>query len=114
LFVAPLSFPQTVVTKSPTVHGTEASPEAAFSEELDPATLGTATFKLYKSTTKGTTTEITDVTVTPSVDGMKATLNPYGTSSTLLEKNITYQAVVTGAKDLAGNALDQSPKGKGN
>jgi hypothetical protein len=86
---------------------------ATFSEQMDKSTLSAANFKLYKVTTKGTT-EITNVTVTPSADGLKATLNPYGTSTTLLEKNITYQAVVTtGAKDLAGNALDQSPKAKG-
>jgi probable HAF family extracellular repeat protein len=86
---------------------------ATFSEQMDKSTLSAGNFKLYKVTTKGTT-EITNVTVTPSADGLKATLNPYGTSPTLLEKNITYQAVVTtGTKDLAANALDQSPKAKG-
>jgi len=36
-------------------------------------------------------------------------LNPFGTSSTLLAANTRYRAVVTtGARDLAGNQLDQS------
>jgi hypothetical protein len=41
---------------------------------------------------------------------LRATLNPHGTSSTLLAARTRYKAVVTtGAKDLAGNALDQNP-----
>jgi hypothetical protein len=87
---------------------------ATFSEAMDPSTLTTANFKLYKVTSKGAT-EITDVKVTPSADGTSATLDPYGSSATALEKNTTYQAVVSsGAKDVAGNSLDQSPKAKGN
>jgi len=87
---------------------------ATFSEAMDSTTLSKTNVKLYKVTSKGTT-EITNVTVTPSADGKKATLNPYGTSSTVLEKNTTYQALVsTGARDLAGNALDQSKAAAGN
>jgi hypothetical protein len=49
------------------------------------------------------------VTVGSATDGLKATLNPFGTSPTLLGANTTYRAVVTtGARDLAGNQLDQS------
>jgi hypothetical protein len=49
-------------------------------------------------------------------DGLKATLNPYGeTSLTLLGSRTKYKAVVTtGAKDVAGNALDQDPSAAGN
>ena len=44
-----------------------------------------------------------------SSDGLTATLDPYGTSTTRLTKNTRYRAVVnTGAMDLAGNALDQN------
>jgi len=50
-----------------------------------------------------------------STDGLKATLNPYGTSPTLLTSKTKYKAVVTtGAKDVAGNALDQDPSAAGN
>jgi hypothetical protein len=58
---------------------------------------------------------VTNVTVTLSADGLKATLNPYGTSSTLLATRTKYKAVVTtGARDLAGNALDQNTTTSGN
>jgi hypothetical protein len=40
--VAPVSFPQTVVTKSPTVHGTEASPQELYHAKQD-AFAGNAT-----------------------------------------------------------------------
>lgn len=87
--------------------------KATFSEKMKTSTLSTTTFKLYKcsSTTSTTcTTQIaaTDAPVTPSTDGLSATLNPYGTTSTLLAKNTRYKVVVTtGAQDLAGNALAQ-------
>ena len=69
------------------------------------ASIGTA-FKLYRVNSNGTTTPITDVKVTLSSDGLKATLNPFGKSSTLLAKNTKYKAIVnTGARDLAGNRL---------
>jgi hypothetical protein len=46
---------------------------------------------------------------------MRATLNPYDTSSTLLAPRTKYKAVVTtGAEDLGGNALDQNPAAVGN
>jgi hypothetical protein len=58
------------------------------------------TFKLFK---KGTTTKLS---ATVSYDGAtkKATLNPTNN----LRLGTTYKAVVsTGAKDVAGNSLDQ-------
>jgi hypothetical protein len=83
---------------------------ATFSEKMDTTTLTTSTFKLFKcSSAKDTacTTQI-DASVKANSDGLSATLNPYGTTSTLLAKNTRYKVVVTtGAKDLAGNALAQ-------
>ncbi len=47
-------------------------------------------------------------TAKTDASGDSATLNPYGTTSTLLAANTSYKVVVsTGAKDLAGNALAQ-------
>ncbi len=81
---------------------------ATFSEKMKKSTLTTSTFKLFKITSTGTT-QVTDVTVALSSDGLKATLDPFGASSTLLEMNTKYKAIVTtGAKDLAGNKLDQN------
>jgi hypothetical protein len=83
---------------------------ASFSKKMDKNTLTKANFKLYKVKANGTTTQITNVKVNPSPDGLKATLNPYGTSATLLAKGTKYKAVAaTGAQDLDGNPLDQKP-----
>ena len=88
---------------------------ATFSERMDTSTLTNSTFQLFKVNTDGSTTQITNVTVTPSTDGLKATLNPFGTSTTLLAKSTKYKAVVTtGAKDVTGNLLDQNPTTSGN
>ncbi len=87
---------------------------ATFSEAMKADTITKATFKLFKVNPNGTTTQVTDVTVKPSSDGLKATLNPYGKSTTLLERNTRYKATITtGASDLAGNALDQKPSVSG-
>jgi len=61
-----------------------------------------------KVTSSGTT-QITNVSVSLSTDGLTATLNPFGTSTTThLARGTKYKAVVsTGAKDLASNQLDQ-------
>jgi Tol biopolymer transport system component len=84
---------------------------ATFSEQMDPASITKATFKLLRcpsATSPNCTTQITNVTLSKSTDGLRATLNPFGTSSTLLAPSTKYKAVVTtGAKDLAGNRLDQ-------
>ena len=83
---------------------------ATFSEQMDRSTLAKSTFKLFKVDSNGVSTRITAVKVRSSADGLKDTLDPFGTSSTLLKANTKYKAVVTiGAKDLSGNALDQNP-----
>ncbi len=81
---------------------------ATFSEKMDNTTIDETTFKLFKVASTGTT-RVTNVTVRLSSNGLKATLDPFGTTTTLLAKNTKYRAVVTtGAKDLSGIALDQS------
>jgi hypothetical protein len=87
---------------------------ATFSEKMNPTSISKSTLKLYRVTSSGTT-QVTNVTVTLSSDGLKATLNPFGTSTTRLAANTQFRVVVTtGAKDLAGNALDQSSTTAGN
>jgi hypothetical protein len=82
---------------------------ATFSEKIDPAYITTSTFKLFKLNPDGSTTQVTNVSVSLSTDRLVATLNPFGTSTTLLDKSTTYKAVVTtGARDEAGNQLDQN------
>src|SRR5215211_483531 len=77
---------------------------ATFSEDMDAGTVNGTTFKLFKA---GTTNLIPAV-VTYDPTAKKATLNPFGNSTTLLSKGTKYKAAVTtGAKDLAGNQLDQ-------
>jgi subtilisin family serine protease len=77
---------------------------ATFSEDMDAGTINGTTFKLFKA---GTTNLIPAV-VTYDPTAKKATLNPFGNSTTLLSKGTKYKAAVTtGAKDLAGNQLDQ-------
>jgi hypothetical protein len=71
------------------------------------SSINPTTFKLLKVTSSGTT-QITNVSVSLSTDGLTATLNPFGTSTTVLARGTKYKAVVTtGAKDLASNQLDQ-------
>jgi len=79
---------------------------AAFSEKMTRTTLNKSTFKLFKVNSNGSTTQITNMTVSSSTDGLNVTLNP----SNLLAANTKYKVVVsTQARDLAGNQLDQSP-----
>jgi probable HAF family extracellular repeat protein len=81
---------------------------ATFSEKMEPSTVNTTTFKLFKVNADGTQTQITDVVVSLSPDGLKATLNPFGEKTTLLARNTKYKGVITtGTKDLAGNPLAQ-------
>ena len=88
---------------------------ATFSEKMDPDTLSTSTFKLFKVNKNGTTSRITPAPVNLSEDGLTARLNPFGSSDTRLAKNTRYKAVVTtGATDVAGNALDQNDARAGN
>jgi subtilisin-like proprotein convertase family protein len=77
---------------------------ATFSEDMLVSSINGQTFKLFK---KGSTTKIS-ATVSYDPTTRKATLNPFGTTTTRLARGTTYKAVVTtGAKDLAGNSLDQ-------
>jgi Bacterial Ig-like domain len=88
---------------------------ATFSERMDPDTLSTSTFKLFKVNKNGTTSRITNAPVRLSEDGLTARLNPFGSSDTRLNKSTKYKAVVTtGATDVAGNALDQDDARAGN
>ncbi|MDQ3862756.1 MAG: FG-GAP-like repeat-containing protein [Actinomycetota bacterium] len=81
---------------------------ATFSEKMRTSSINTSTFKLYRIKSDGTQTQVTDVVVSLSSDGLKATLNPFGAKTTLLARNTKYKGVVTtGARDLAGNALAQ-------
>jgi hypothetical protein len=84
---------------------------ATFSERMGPASITNSTFKLFRCTSSTScTTQLTNVILSKSTDGLRATINPYGTSSTLLAARTKYRVVITtGAKDLAGNALDQDP-----
>jgi hypothetical protein len=73
------------------------------------SSLSAHTFKLFKITSSGTI-QVTNDTVSLSTDGVKATLNPFGTSTTNLTKGAKYKAVVTTrARDVTGNPLDQNP-----
>lgn len=82
---------------------------ATFSKVMDKDTIDGSTFKLYKITSTGKK-QVNNATVGLSPDGLVATLDPFGASTTVLAKNAKYKATVTtGAMDAAGNALDQSP-----
>jgi N-acetylglucosamine-6-sulfatase len=103
-----------VTSTVPTAGATGVAPSsnltATFSEKMDPASITNSTFKLLKVNLDGSTTQITNVTVSKSTDGLKATLNPFGTSTTThLARGTKYKGVITtGAKDVAGNPLDQN------
>ncbi len=108
-----------VPTEEATDVALDADLVATFSERMEKTTLTEANFKLYEliENPDGTTTakQTTNVTVTPNSDGLKATLNPYGTSGGLLAKDTRYKVVVsTGALDVFGNQLDQQPSVYGN
>jgi hypothetical protein len=103
-----------VISTVPTAGATGVVPSsnltATFSEKMDPLSITTSTFKLFKLNSDGTQTQITNVTVALSTDGLKATLNPFGSSTTThLARGTKYRGVITtGAKDVAGNQLDQN------
>jgi hypothetical protein len=80
---------------------------ATFSEAMDASTINTTTFRLRKS---GTTTNVAAaLSYDPATK--RATLNPNAN----LQAGTTYVATLTtGAKDLAGNQLDQNPNTAGN
>jgi hypothetical protein len=96
----------TVTGTVPTANATGVAPTvdvtATFSEEMDASTINGKTFKLFK---KGSTTKLA-ATVSYDAATDTATLDPRDS----LQSGVTYKAVVTtGAKDLAGNSLDQNP-----
>ena len=104
---APDTTPPKVVSTIPKANSTEAAPtanlRATFSEEMDSNTINVQTFKLFK---KGSTTQI-PAQVSYSAGTRTAKLDPTNN----LRRGATYKAVVTtGAKDLAGNRLDQNTK----
>ncbi len=101
--------PPKVDSTSPANGATQIAPganvTATFSEAMMTSSINGTTVKLSKA---GTTTAIPAV-VSYDPTTNKATLNPFGSSTTLLSKGTKYKAVVTtGAQDLAGNGLDQN------
>jgi hypothetical protein len=103
--------PPSVVGTSPANNATGvlrgANATATFSEAVQASTINTTTFRLRKS---GTTTNIAAaLSYDPATK--RATLNP----NVDLKAGATYVATVTtGARDLAGNQLDQNPNTSGN
>jgi hypothetical protein len=98
------------VTSTVPGNGGEVGPavnvKATFSEKMDTNTINGQTFKLFK---KGSTTQIA-AQVSYSVSTRTAKLDPTNN----LRRGVTYKAVVsTGAKDLAGNQLDQNTQTTG-
>ena len=84
-----------------------ANVKATFSESMNSYTINGTTFELFKkgSTTKLAATVTYQKVSTTDAWAYKATLDPANS----LQKGATYKAVVTkGAKDLAGNQLDQN------
>jgi hypothetical protein len=101
--------PPRVVSTFPGANKTEVAPTidvaATFSEEMMDASINGTTYKLLL--TEGTTTTKIPATVSydADIDPLTATLDP----NEPLRRGVTYKAVITtGAKDLAGNSLDQS------
>ncbi len=97
--------PPKVTKTSPKANAKAVAPtvnlKATFSEDMLASTINKSTFTLSK---KGSTTKIA-AAVRYSAATDKATLNP----TMALRKGATYKAVVTsGAKDAAGNPLDQN------
>jgi hypothetical protein len=96
---------------SPTANLTATFSEAMNANTLtNPSTLRSNTFTLVRKNADGTTTRVAAI-VTYNATTKTATLNP----DTHLRLGATYTATVTaGARDLAGNRLDQNPSTAGN
>jgi Bacterial Ig-like domain len=99
--------PPKVISTVPTANAKGVSPTAnitaTFSKDMVDSSINPTTFKLFK---KGTKAKL-QAAVSYSAATDKATLDP--TNS--LQSGATYRALVTtGAKDLAGNPLDQKHK----
>jgi arylsulfatase A-like enzyme len=94
-----------VLSTTPKANATAVTPTtnltATFSEEMMASSITSKTFKLLQN---GTTTKVA-ATVSYSPGTQTATLDPTGT----LKSGFSYKAIVsTGAKDVAGNPLDQN------
>ncbi len=94
----PDTTPPSVTSTSPVVAvALNSNISATFSEAMDPSTITASTFTLVQGTTP--------VSGAVTYSGLNATLDP----ATDLAANKTYNATVTtGAKDLAGNALQSN------
>jgi subtilisin-like proprotein convertase family protein len=95
-----------VTSTAPQAGATGVAPTAnvksTFSEDMQASTIGGATFELFK---KGSTNRLS-AKVAYDAKAHRAILDP----TNPLRRGATYKAVVTtGAKDLAGNPLDQNP-----
>jgi hypothetical protein len=99
-----------VASTVPTTDATGVSPavnvKATFSEDMSTSSINGQTFKLFK---KGSTTKIAaQVSYPDDLNSPRFTAKLAPSSS--LRRGVTYKAVVsTGAKDVAGNPLDQDP-----
>jgi hypothetical protein len=102
----------TVTSTVPTAGTTGVAPStnltATFSEKMMSTSITTLTFNSLKVNPDGSTTQVTNVSVNLSTDGLVATLDPFESSTTThLANGTTYKGVITtGAKDVAGNPLD--------
>jgi mono/diheme cytochrome c family protein len=96
--------PPTVTATSPssgaTGIGRSTNISATFSEAMDPATIGTATFEL-----RGPGNVLLAATVTWSATNGRATLNPNSRLAASTPYTVTVRGGASGAKDMAGNAL---------
>jgi len=92
----PPTITSTVPANAATAVAINQAVNATFSKAMDPATISTATF-----TVTGPGSSPVTGTVSYDVPSHVATLTP----ASNLAPNTTYMATITGAKDLAGNAL---------
>jgi len=103
-----------VSTATPTGEGVARTTDAmaTFSERVNRDSITTSSIKLFKCSSTTSTdcpTQITNVTVTPSTDGLSTILNPFGSTTTRLAKSTRYEVVVTTeVTDEAGNRLDKN------
>jgi Ice-binding-like/Bacterial Ig-like domain len=94
--ILPPTITSTVPANTATGVGINQAVNATFSKAMDPATISTATF-----TVTGPGSSPVTGTVSYGVSSFIATFTP----ASNLAPNTTYTATITGAKDVAGNAL---------
>ena len=88
---------------------------ASFSEWMRTESLNSSTFRLFRRRSDGSWTRVENVVVLARNDVPGAVLNPFGGSTGRLAARTRYKAVVTpGARDAAGNRLDQNRSVAGN